>query len=55
MVAKLAIAVTICLTPFVLTALVMEGYFRMRDRYMARKRDEAVRDGKVVEFKKRAA
>lgn len=49
------IALAVCFSPFVLAALVIEGYLNMRDRYMARKRDEAVRDGKVVEFKRRAA
>jgi len=48
-------ALAVCFSPFVLAALVIEGYLNMRDRYMARKRDEAVRNGKVVEFKRRAA
>lgn len=51
----LLIALAVCFSPFVLAALVIEGYLQMRDRYMARKRDEAVRNGKVVEFKRRAA
>jgi len=49
------LALAVCFSPFVLAALVIEGYLQMRDRYMARKRDEAVRDGKVVPFKRRAA
>lgn len=50
-------AVCICLMPFVLAALVIEGYLRMRDRYQARVRERAIREanGKVVEFKKREA
>lgn len=51
----LLIILAVCFSPFVLAALVIEGYLNMRDRYMARKRDEAVRNGKVVEFKRRAA
>ncbi len=49
------LALAVCFSPFVLAALVIEGYLNMRDRYMVRKRDEAVRNGKVVEFKRRAA
>lgn len=49
------LALAVCFSPFVLAALVIEGYLQMRDRYLARKRDEAVRNGKVVEFKRRAA
>lgn len=51
----LLIALAVCFSPFVLAALVIEGYLNMRDRYMARKRDDAVRNGNVVEFKRRAA
>lgn len=51
----LLIILAVCFSPFGLAALVIEGYLQMRDRYMARKRDEAVRNGKVVEFKRRAA
>ncbi len=50
-------AFVICLLPFGLAALVIEGYLRMRDSYLARKRERAIREanGKVVEFKRREA
>lgn len=51
----MVLAVGVCFVPFGLAALVIEAYLQLRDRYMARKRDEAVRNGNVVEFKRRAA
>lgn len=54
---KVVVAVLICLMPFFLAGMALEGYLRMRDSYLARKRERAIReaDGKVVEFKRRAA
>lgn len=45
----LLIILAVCFSPFVLAALVIEGYLNMRDRYMARKRDEAVRSRELID------
>ena len=40
----LLIILAVCFSPFVLAALVIEGYLDMRDRYIARKGDRDLID-----------